>query len=146
MIGVVVSVLQCMNVLSFIYAARKHTGKRVQLLTSSASGKAKRVKLEESDSVKSEREFHVRTTEQKEGAKKMETESDNAEVVEADKMTHDDKEEVSECAKKTLVEEAQPMEVPTAHQQESMPEKVREQATPKKATVKKVHPFFCELL
>ena len=105
------------------------------------------MKLEESRLVKDEKDLvhsmksdeDVSDTEQCERRKKVETESDYAEVGKVDKMEH------SGCSEKVLAEEAEPVEDSAVYRQESTPEKVREEATPKKTLVKKVHSFFCKL-
>lgn len=151
-----ISALCYFRVITVLCAARKHTGKRARPVASSVSGKAKRARLEESKltkcekelvrSVKSDEDSHALSSEQKERTKEAaETESDNTEEEEVDKMNCDSKEGEPSCAEKMLVEESEPVEDSAVQRQESTPERVKKDTTPKKSVVKKIHPFFCEL-
>ena len=97
-------------------------------------------------SVKFDEDSHALSSEQQERTKEVaETESDNMEEEEVDKMNCDSKEEEPSCAEKMLVEESEPAEDSAVQRQESTPKRVKEEATPKKSVVKKIHPFFCKL-
>ena len=150
-----ISALCYFCLITILCIARKHTGKRARPVDSSVSGKAKRARLEESKltkcekelvrSVKSGEDSHALSSEQQLRTKEAaETESDNMEDEEVDKMNCDSKEGEPSCAEKMLVEESEPVEDMAVQQQESTPERVKEEATPKKSVVKKIHPFFCK--